>query len=87
MPKKPSTKKKAEPKSKRSHKHKTTIPKAPIRKLLKESGANVSASAVDEVVRQLEENTRIAGEKAMKLAHHAHRKTINESDILLDGVQ
>lgn len=65
--------------SKKGHgKRKTIIPRAPIRRLLKEHGAErVSAGAVDEVLHQLDE----AAKKSVVMARHGKRKTIMRKDI------
>ncbi|MHA1267323.1 MAG: histone [Candidatus Helarchaeota archaeon] len=82
------TKKATKPRRKRpkgGHKRKTIVPKAPIRRLLKEHGAErVSASAIDEVLHQLNEIAK----KSVRLSRHGKRKTVMRRDIpRVDGVQ
>jgi len=87
MPRKPSAKKKAppKPKTKGGHKRKTVLPRAPLRQVLKNAGAEkVSKKALNELEHQIEE----AAKEAVKLARHAKRKTIQAADIpSIDGVQ
>lgn len=60
----------------------TIIPKAPAARILMKAGAKrVSASAVDAFVEVLTDITEEIAERAAKIAKHAGRKTIHESDI------
>lgn len=58
------------------------LPGAAMEKLLKKAGApRVSASAKEKFQEVLEEYALIVGEKAIRFAQHAKRKTIKASDI------
>jgi DNA-binding protein len=61
---------------------KTILPAAAMEKLLKKAGATrVSADAKDKMIEVLEEIAEEIGEKAIRLAKHAGRKTIKSADI------
>jgi histone H3/H4 len=63
-------------------KSKSILPAAAMEKLLKKAGAErVSASAKDKMVEVLEEFAEELGERAIRLAKHAGRKTISGKDI------
>jgi len=58
------------------------LPAAAMEKLLKKAGAErVSADAKAKMQEVLEEIAEEIGEKSIRLAKHAHRKTIKASDI------
>ena len=62
----------------------TIIPKAPVAKILAESGGKrVSADAVDELVKVLTEKAQETAASAVKMARHTGRKTVHEDDIKL----
>lgn len=61
---------------------KAILPAAAMEKLLKKAGAERVADDGKEKLREvLEEYAQVIGEKALRLAHHAGRKTIKSSDI------
>lgn len=61
-----------------------TLPLAPIKRLMKNAGAErVSKEAVEELRDILEDEVRDYAEQANKLARHAGRKTIQAEDIRL----
>ncbi len=61
---------------------KKILPAAAMEKLLKKAGAaRVSADAKAKMQEMLEEIAEEIGEKAVRLAKHAHRKTVKASDI------
>jgi histone H3/H4 len=63
-------------------KGKAILPAAAMEKLLKKAGATrVSADAKEKMREVLEEIAEEIGEKAIRLAKHAGRKTIKSSDI------
>ena len=65
-------------------KRSTTIPKAPIGRILINSGAKrVSASAIDAFTDVMEEYAERIGTQAVKIAKHSGRKTVHDSDIKL----
>ena len=60
------------------------IPKAPIKRIIKEEGAErVSADAVDTLVEFLEDEGEAVAKKAFEYAKYANRKTIKAEDIAL----
>ena len=62
----------------------STIPKAPVARILLNSGAKrVSAGAVDEFSELLTNYAEQVAEQASKIAKHSGRKTIQEGDIKL----
>ena len=63
-------------------KQKSVLPAAAMEKLLKKAGATrVSASAKVKMQEVLEEIAEEIGEKAVRMAKHAGRKTVKASDI------
>lgn len=65
-------------------KRKTIIPKAAVARLMEEAGAQrVGADGVAALTAFLEKITMDIGVKAVRVAKHAGRKTIQESDIRL----
>lgn len=57
---------------------------SPVRRLMKKSGATiVSRTAVDLLIKDLEDVTVILTKKAVNFAHHARRKKITKDDMLL----
>ena len=62
----------------------TTLPLAAMEKILKSQGADrVSEGAKRELASVLAEIGEDIGEHAIRLAHHAGRKTLKKSDIKL----
>lgn len=62
----------------------TTIPKAPVARILMSAGAKrVSAGAVDSFVEVLEDFGEQIARQAAEIAKHSGRKTIQEGDIKL----
>ena len=60
------------------------IPKAPIKRIIHEEGAErVSAEAVDALVEFLEAEAEEVSEKAVTYARYAKRKTVKAEDISL----
>ncbi len=60
----------------------TLIPKAPVARILMNAGAKrVSAGAMDAFTEVLEEVAEGICTKAIKVARHSGRKTVNSSDI------
>lgn len=60
------------------------IPIAPIKRIMKESGAErVSEDAAVELAKAMEEYAEAVSEQANKLAKHAGRKTITADDVKL----
>lgn len=65
-------------------KRKTIIPKAPVARILMKAGASrVSAEASSVLTDKLEDLARKIAEDAVRVARHAGRKTVHESDIKL----
>lgn len=63
-------------------KEKTTLPLAPLERILRKAGANrVSKKAVKEFAVVLDDYAFDLSGEATKLANHAGRKTIVESDV------
>jgi len=61
---------------------KSILPEAAMEKLLNKAGAErVSASAKEEMVEVLEEFAENIAKKAIRLAKHAGRKTVNKKDV------
>lgn len=60
------------------------IPKAPVKRIIKEAGAErVSADAVDALVEFLEDYAEEVSKKAVSYAKYAKRKTVKGEDIAL----
>ena len=60
------------------------IPKAPIKRIIQEEGAErVSADAVDVLVEYLEAKAEAVSEKAIAYARYVNRKTVKAEDIAL----
>ena len=60
------------------------LPKAPVKRILSESGVSrVSDEAVEALIDILEEYGEEVSRKSIKLAKHANRKTIKANDIIL----
>ena len=60
------------------------IPKAPIKRIIKEEGAErVSADAVDTLVEFLEDDAEAIAKKAIEYAKYAKRQTVKVDDIAL----
>ncbi len=60
------------------------IPKAPVKRIIQEAGAErVSADAVDALVEYLEDYAEEVSEKAVTYAKYAKRKTVKAEDIAL----
>ena len=67
-----------------AEKRNTIIPKAPIARILMNSGAKrVSAAAASAFTDKLETIGMKIAEDAVKIAKHAGRKTVHDSDIKL----
>jgi DNA-binding protein len=63
-------------------KRKTILPAAAMEKLLKKAGAErVSEDAKAKLIEVLEEIAEEIGEKAVRLARHAGRKTVKSADV------
>lgn len=60
-----------------------TIPKAPVKRILKKNNPRVSDEAVDRAVKTLERVAEDLGIEGGKLSEHAGRKTLKESDVEL----
>lgn len=62
----------------------TTIPKAPVGRILMKMGAKrVSASGVNAFTEVVTEIAEKIGTKAVQIAKHSGRKTVQEGDIKL----
>lgn len=62
----------------------TEIPTAPVRRIMKYSGAiRVSEDAANELTKFIEEETETISRKAVKFAEHAGRKTVTAADVKL----
>ena len=60
------------------------IPKAPVKRIIQDAGAErVSAEAVDALVEFLEDYAEEISKKAVAYAKYAKRKTVKEEDIAL----
>ncbi|WP_082706356.1 histone family protein [Methanobrevibacter sp. YE315] len=60
------------------------IPKAPVKRIIKEEGAErVSADAVDTLVEFLEDDAEAIAKKAIEYAKYAKRQTVKAEDIAL----
>ncbi|MCL4389366.1 NFYB/HAP3 family transcription factor subunit [Candidatus Marsarchaeota archaeon] len=60
------------------------ISKGTVKKILKEAGASrVSDEAASELQKRLNRQAFVIAQKAAKLAAHAKRKTVTDSDIKL----
>ena len=60
------------------------IPKAPVKRIIQEAGAErVSADAVDALVEFLEDYAEEVSKKAVSYAKYAKRKTVKGEDIAL----
>ena len=65
-------------------KRSTTIPKAPLARIMMQAGAQrISSDALDVLVEILEEKANEIALQAVKISKHAGRKTINDGDIKL----
>ena len=65
-------------------KYTTIIPFAPVERLIRHAGAErVSESAAIELTDILEEHGLEIAKEAIKLAHHAGRKTVKAEDLKL----
>ena len=65
-------------------KRSTTIPKAPLARILMNAGAKrVSADAVDALTDAMEDFAERIGTQSVKIAKHSGRKTVHEGDIKL----
>ena len=66
----------------------TIIPKAPVARIILDSGAKrVSEEAIDAVVEILEKKGEEIAKKAILNSKHAGRKTVHDSDIKLASKQ
>ena len=62
----------------------TIIPKAPLARIMMNSGAQrVSSGALDVLVEILEDKAMEIAAQAIKISKHAGRKTVNDGDIKL----
>lgn len=58
------------------------LPLAPVKRIIKQSGAGrVSSAAVEELRDELEEHAEERAREAKEYAEHADRKTVQESDV------
>jgi len=66
----------------------STIPKAPVARILMKAGAKrVSQDAVDVFTEIITEETQKIARKAAEIAKHAGRKTVHEGDVKLAAKQ
>ena len=69
-------------------KRETMIPKAPVARIIMNAGGKrVSQGAIDMFTQVLEEIGEEIGKKAIALAKHTGRKTVQEEDIKLAARQ
>ena len=62
----------------------TIIPKAPLARIMMQSGAKrISLGALDVLVEVLEDKAAEIATQAVKISKHAGRKTVNDGDIRL----
>ncbi|MFX1497121.1 MAG: histone-like protein [Promethearchaeota archaeon] len=79
MAKKPASKSKAAPKSKKGE---TYIAKAPIRRLMKKEGADlVAAEALDKLIVFLEKKAAETTKKALDICKKDKRKRVTAADV------
>ncbi|MBW2973785.1 NFYB/HAP3 family transcription factor subunit [Candidatus Woesearchaeota archaeon] len=65
-------------------KRSTIIPKAPLARIMMQSGAKrISSDALDVLVEVLEDKAMEIAAQAVKISKHAGRKTVNAGDIRL----
>ena len=65
-------------------KRSTIIPKAPLARIMTQSGAKrISSDALDVLVEVLEDKAMEIAAQAVKISKHAGRKTVNDGDIRL----
>jgi len=65
-------------------KRSTIIPKAPLARIMMQSGAKrISSDALDVLVEVLEDKAMEIAAQAVKISKHAGRKTVNDGDIRL----
>jgi DNA-binding protein len=65
-------------------KNKNPIASAPLKRILKENGANrVSADALTVLAEYLEEQAKGIARESIKLAKHAQRRTVLKEDVML----
>ncbi|MBW3002389.1 NFYB/HAP3 family transcription factor subunit [Candidatus Woesearchaeota archaeon] len=62
----------------------TTIPKAPLARIMMQAGAQrISSDALDVLVEIIEDKAQDIASQAVKISKHAGRKTVNDGDIRL----
>ena len=65
-------------------KRSTTIPKAPLARIMTQAGAQrISSGALDVLVEVLEDKALEIAARAVKISKHAGRRTVNDGDIRL----
>ena len=65
-------------------KRSTTIPKAPLARIMMQAGAQrISSDALDVLVEIIEDKALDIASQAVKISKHAGRKTVNDGDIRL----